>query len=481
MGVSARVSESSECESQVNSKKFFVTSRIQISISCSGCICAVFSVFLRAAVAIASMINMIGFRYFTKFWKSYALVTAPMVLLPVAFAEGGSEEMRCAYVVLLMAAYWMTEALPLAITSLIPMVLLPFLGIMSTNEVGINYLKSTNFMFLGGLILAMAVEQSGLHQRVALKIMMMIGTNPRNLLLGSMLTTGFLSMWISNTATTAMLIPIVDAIAQVSAIEAKVEHEEAEFDNMEVINEKQENNKNVGINEDANARESDPMVESDKKPVPASILKQPNPAAGKRQRAPMIKQTGKSLSTFSVISQHDGGKISDKRAAEVERQRNLLPMAVAYSANIGGTGVITGSPPNLVVPEVLDNRFGPSTGLTFASWMAFAIPVMSVNLVLSWAWLFFQNWVTEKRRKKKQRATMDDLDDEVPEAEKERLIKQVMKERHEPLGPMTAHELSVFVCFITVIILWFFRRPLFMPGWGQLFKFETARGTTTSV
>ena len=58
--VSARVSESSECESQVNLKKFFVTSRIQISISCSGCICAVFSVFLRAAVAIASMINMIG-------------------------------------------------------------------------------------------------------------------------------------------------------------------------------------------------------------------------------------------------------------------------------------------------------------------------------------------------------------------------------------------------------------------------------------
>ena len=49
--------------------------------------------------------------------------------------------------------------------------------------------------------------------------------------------------------------------------------------------------------------------------------------------------------------------------------------------------------------KVLDNRFGPTTGLTFASWMAFAIPVMSVNLVLSWAWLYFQNWVTEKRRK----------------------------------------------------------------------------------
>ena len=98
-------------------------------------------------------ILFLGFRYFTKFWRSYALITAPIILLPVAFAEGGSEEMRCAYIVCVMAAYWMTEALPLPITSLIPMVALPFLGIMSTNEVGINYLKSTNFMFLGGLIL----------------------------------------------------------------------------------------------------------------------------------------------------------------------------------------------------------------------------------------------------------------------------------------------------------------------------------------
>merc|ERR1719189_3486536 len=190
---------------------------------------------------------------------------------------------------------------------------------------------------------------------------------------------------------------------------------------------------NNGKNKDITSSENDPMVPVNDKPIPPSILKQPKNGAGKRQRAPMIKQTGKSLSTFSVISQHDGGQISEKRSAEVERQRNLLLMAVAYSANIGGTGVITGSPPNLVVPEVLDNRFGPATGLTFASWMAFAIPVMSVNLILSRAWLYFQSWVTEKRRKKKQRASMDDMEEEIPTAEKERLIKQVMKERHESL------------------------------------------------
>ena len=54
-----------------------------------------------------------------------------------------------------------------------------------------------------------------------------------------------------------------------------------------------------------------------------------------------------------------------------------------------GTGVITGSPPNLVVPQVMENRFGDNTGLTFASWMAFAVPVMLVNLIISWAWISF--------------------------------------------------------------------------------------------
>ena len=73
-----------------------------------------------------------------------------------------------------MAAYWLTEALPLPMTSMIPMVLLPVLGIMSTGEVAINYLNSTNYMFLGGLIMAIAVEHCGLHNRVALKIIMLV-------------------------------------------------------------------------------------------------------------------------------------------------------------------------------------------------------------------------------------------------------------------------------------------------------------------
>ena len=77
-----------------------------------------------------------GHLYFSKFWRSYVLVFTPLILMPVALSDGGDgstgEEMKCAYVVMIMAVYWVTEALPLEVTSLIPMVGFPLLGIMST-------------------------------------------------------------------------------------------------------------------------------------------------------------------------------------------------------------------------------------------------------------------------------------------------------------------------------------------------------------
>ena len=77
----------------------------------------------------------------------------------------------------------------------------------------VNYMKATNFMFLGGLMMAIGVEHSGLHRRIALKILILVGTSPRMIMLGFMTTTAFLSMWISNTATVAMMLPIVEAVA----------------------------------------------------------------------------------------------------------------------------------------------------------------------------------------------------------------------------------------------------------------------------
>ena len=381
--------------------------------------------------------------------------------MPIAFQNGGSEEMRCAYCVLLMAAYWMTEALPLPITSLMPMVLFPFLGLMSTNEVGINYLKSANFMFLGGLVLALAVEHSGLHLRVALRIMMLIGTSPSKLLFGFMMTTGWLSMWISNTATTAMMIPIVDAVAQVSGEGLEVENEDPEVD--------EEQHAPLAAPEGS---EAEPMVEF-------KVVDQ-----GSKDRPVVLQEVGRRTSKFFMSE--------TQKKERIERQRNRLLLAVAYSANIGGTGVITGSPPNLVVPQVMTTRFGDDTGLTFASWMAFCVPVMAVNLVLSWIWLSYLGWKEEKKHA-------------IPGEEgnskaKENKIMKMMKDKYEALGPIRCHELSVFICFVTVICLWFFRKPMFMPGkflfsfdkiqkmliflivgWGDMFVFMTERGKKVTV
>ncbi|XP_076255030.1 tricarboxylate transporter protein I'm not dead yet isoform X2 [Rhynchophorus ferrugineus] len=144
------------------------------------------------------------------YWKTLFVVLWPLILLPV-FIFDNVAALRCLYVVLLMAGYWVLEALPLPVTSLIPMVLFPLMGVLDSDKVSLCYLKETNMMFVGGLIIAIAVQHCNLHRRVALHVIKMVGCSPKKLNLGLVTVTMFVSMWISNTAATAMMIPIVQA------------------------------------------------------------------------------------------------------------------------------------------------------------------------------------------------------------------------------------------------------------------------------
>ena len=113
-----------------------------------------------------------------------------------------------AAIVVLMAVWWISEAAPLAVTSLLPLVLFPLAGIMTGKTVAPLYFNSVIFLLIGGFLIAQSMERHGLHKRIALFIITRFGTNPRLLILGFMLACAFLSMWISNTATAVMMLPI---------------------------------------------------------------------------------------------------------------------------------------------------------------------------------------------------------------------------------------------------------------------------------
>ena len=141
-------------------------------------------------------------------------VLAVALLLFGDLVPGNPAVTATAAVALLMALWWITEAIPLAATALLPMALFPALGVMDGKQVAPLYFNTIIFLFIGGFLVALAMERWGLHRRIALRILLLSGTDTRRILLGFMLAAGFLSMWISNSAATMMMVPIALAITR---------------------------------------------------------------------------------------------------------------------------------------------------------------------------------------------------------------------------------------------------------------------------
>ncbi len=141
--------------------------------------------------------------------RAFGLILALVVYIALGGSEGLTPDARwVAAIGTLMAIWWMTEAIPLSATSLLPIVLIPMLTERTVAETTAPYASSIVFLFLGGFLIAIAMEKWNLHRRVALLTLSRVGVEPKRIVLGMMLATGFLSMWVSNTATTLMMLPI---------------------------------------------------------------------------------------------------------------------------------------------------------------------------------------------------------------------------------------------------------------------------------
>ena len=132
------------------------------------------------------------------------LLPAPETMAPAA--------QHLAAIALLMATWWISEALPIAATALLPIVLFPLLDVMPLGQATSAYANPMVYLFLGGFLIAMAMQRWSLHRRIALHTIRLVGTSPRRIIFGFMLATAFLSMWISNTATAMMMLPIALAV-----------------------------------------------------------------------------------------------------------------------------------------------------------------------------------------------------------------------------------------------------------------------------
>ncbi|KAH8278742.1 hypothetical protein KR018_008203, partial [Drosophila ironensis] len=346
-------------------------------------------------------------------WRGKATFLMPLFTTPI-LAYGymnNNQAFMCMYLVINMALFWITEVIPLYLTSLLPVVFLPLFGILPSNMVCRYYFSDTVVMFLGGLIIALAIEYCNLHQRIALNAILIVGTSPRRLHLGLTVVTCFISLWISNSAATAMMCPIVKAVL--------VEMEAVCFKLMVIIF---INNFPLSFQSNIFAiyrtQEEEPMEEGDP-PHPSTI----------------------SMAFYFTI---------------------------AYASTIGGCGTLIGTGTNLTYKGLYDTRFPDSKEkIDFPIFMAYACPfVVVVMLILMWISLQFTHMGLFRPK--------SPTGLEVAKGnEGKDVVKVVIKERNTALGRMTCHEIQVAVMFIVMVVLLFTRKPGFVYGWADFLNAQS--------
>ncbi|XP_058153284.1 solute carrier family 13 member 1 isoform X2 [Dasypus novemcinctus] len=288
------------------------------------------------------------------------IVSTLLILLPLPIILH-TKEAECAYTLFVVAMFWFTEALPLSVTALLPGLMFPMFGIMTSKEVASAYFKDFHLLLIGVICLATSIEKWNLHKRIALRMVMMVGVNPAWLTLGFMSSTAFLSMWLSNTSTAAMVMPIVEAVAQ-QIIKAEAEVEATQMTPISGCT-----NHGLEIDECVNGHET-----NEKKEKTRSIPGCSN-------------DTGKIPNKMHLEKNSvTGTKYRTKKDHMICK---LMCLCIAYSSTIGGLTTITGTSTNLIFAEHFNMRYPDCRCINFGSWFLFSFPAALIILLLSWIWL----------------------------------------------------------------------------------------------
>ncbi|XP_069767844.1 solute carrier family 13 member 2-like isoform X2 [Narcine bancroftii] len=338
-----------------------------------------------------------------------------------------------------MAVYWCTEALPLAVTALIPVLFFPLFGIMKSSEVCMQFLKDTNMLLVGGLIVAIAVEEWNLHKRIALRVLLIVGVKPSLLMLGFMGVTAFLSMWISNTATTAMMVPIAHAVLdQLSTVKSENVELPQVYENWSVDWEARETPKASDL---VSTDTDDPRPTHGAEKIGSNMEKSNGHAQLPEDTPPAVEQQNRMTEKHQKLSKG-------------------MNLCVCYAASIGGTATLTGTTPNLIMKDQLDEFF-PDNGdiINFATWFGFSFPCMVFMLIITWIWLqtLFLGFDIK-----------ENFGCMSTKSQKDVSAYRVIKDEMKALGKMTFAEIEVLILFILLVILWFTREPGFISGWATV-------------
>ncbi|XP_025089959.1 solute carrier family 13 member 5-like [Pomacea canaliculata] len=376
-----------------------------------------------------------------------------------------SSETRCAYVVIAMAILWVTEAIPIPVTALLPVILFPVMGVLTAVDVANSYMGNTSLLFIGGLMVAIAVEESGLHRRIALGVMRFVGSDPKWVMMGLMLPTWFLSMWISNTATASMMIPIVEAILTqfkaASNSEGRPRGGSVQGRHVDARLSLKSDSVDVSVKDDAiHVTSPAPLDKQNEHQAP------PSGSNG----IYVVDSPGFDNDGDDDKADADEDDECDKAvAADYKRLCKGFSLCIAYAANVGGIATLTGTPPNLVFAGQADlyfRKLGGESGVSFLRWMLMAFPLSLLMLLLCWAWLAV---VYTRGTCRKQAKQSDDP------------VKTALHNAYRGLGKVTMAEVQTLICFIVLASLWLFRDPRFLPGWSNLFNEGYTSDSTAAV